>query len=263
MKNKAKKLIIDIETAPLVTASWGIGDQRISHDMILEDPSIFMVQWKWEGNKKVHTLDITDFDGWEKNWRDDGDLVAAIADEIDSADVIVGQNSKRFDEKWIKAKLLAHGLDDTFGYLHHDILLAARRHFRLTSYKLDYVAKFLGIGAKIHTDLSWWMDLLQSAGQGDWKRFKRRINKFKKYGKHDVVLAEQVYHKILPYCPEWNSIMVPGQVNDHCDCGGKFFKNGTRVCRTNGGVYQRYCCNKCGKSKRGSKNMITSKDKLL
>lgn len=258
---KTKTLILDIETLPLVAASWSIGECRLTHDMILDDPSIFMIQWKWKGEKTVHITDITDFKGWEKDYRNDKKLLEVISKQLEKAEVVIGQNSKRFDEKWIRAKLLKHGLLPQDGYLSRDLLISSRKHFRLTSHKLDYIARFLGIGAKVHTDLSWWMELVRSGINKDWKTFKKRVNMFKKYGKMDVILAEKVYDKMLPFCTEWKNHNTASGSNK-CECGGSLKKNGTRYMMTEQCRYQRYICNKCGKSCRGKKNLISSKDKL-
>lgn len=259
-KGKERKLAIDIETAPCILAGFHIGKTVLTHSSIIEDSSIFMVQWSWFGSKKIHTLDITDFKGYEKNWRDDSKLVEVIGALMNHADVVVGQNSKRFDEKWLKGRALKYGLDPIEGYISHDTLISSRRHFKLLSHKLDYIAKYLGMGAKVHTDWSWWLDLILSSRQGDWKKFELRMKKFRKYGAMDVKLLKDVYMKMLPHCPEFTPVPQIDDVPHKCNCGGTFFKNGTR--RTQSNIYQRYLCNGCGATKKGVKGLVSNKNKL-
>lgn len=256
---KEKKLAIDIETAPALFAGFNIGKTVLTNSSIIEDSSIFMVQWSWFGSNKIHTLDVTDFEGWEKDWRDDAPLVEVIGALMNEADVVVGQNSKRFDEKWLKARAIKHGLEPIEGYISHDTLTASRKHFKLLSHKLDYMAKYLGMDGKVHTDWSWWLELITASRAGDWKAFKRRVNKFKKYGAYDVKLLKDVYTQMIPYCPEFAPVAHIEDNPYRCPCGGTFYKNGTRRSQSN--IYQRYLCNGCGASKKGVKGLVSTAHK--
>ena len=138
MKDKLVKIYLDIETAPGIWPAFRCGDVYLDQDNMLEDTSIFMIQWQVEGENTVHTRDITDFAGWEKRgWRDDRLLSSLAGELLNSADIVIGQNSKRFDEKWIKGRLAKHGWGQVGGYISHDTLLVARKNYYLTSYKLD------------------------------------------------------------------------------------------------------------------------------
>jgi hypothetical protein len=41
-------LFWDIETSPMITATWGLWDQTIPTDHVLEDWKIICAAWKWQ-----------------------------------------------------------------------------------------------------------------------------------------------------------------------------------------------------------------------
>lgn len=187
-KNRPKrKLFFDIETSPNMVFSWRIGREiSLSHDDILKERAIICVCWKWDGDKEVHHLQ------WNKG--DDKELLKKFAKIIDSADEVIGQNSDRFDIKWLRARCLYHNIPLSPKFNSIDTLKMAKSGFYFNSNKLDYMGQFMGFGGKIKTDYDLWKDIVL-------KNDNVAMDKMIKYCKMDVIRLEQVYSKLQLYCP--------------------------------------------------------------
>ncbi len=62
------------------------------------------------------------------------------------------------------------------------------------SNKLDYLARFLGIGAKLETHYDLWVDVVL-------RKCPKSLDYMVKYNRSDVALLEKVYHALAGYCP--------------------------------------------------------------
>lgn len=189
IKNKPKrKLFFDLETSPNIVFSWRIGNKiNLAHDNIIEERAIICVSYKWENENKVYTL------SWNKG--DDKQLVQKFAKIIDSADEIIGQNSDRFDIKWLRTRCIYHGVPVSVKFNSIDTLKMARAGFNFNSNKLDYMGSFLGVGNKIKTEYDLWKRIIL---EDDKKAMSDMIT----YCEEDVRLLERVYNKLKGYCPQ-------------------------------------------------------------
>lgn len=189
LKNKPiKRLFFDIETSPNVVFSWRIGNKiSLSHDNIIDERAIICVCWKWEGEDKTHSLQ------WNKG--DDKDLLQKFAKIIDSADEVVGQNSDRFDIKWLRTRAIFHNIPISPKFNSIDTLKMAKQGFNFNNNRLDYMGKYLGLGGKNETGYSLWKDIILSNS-------KEAMFTMIEYCKKDVILLEEVYQKLKPFCPE-------------------------------------------------------------
>lgn len=235
-----KILLLDIETAPNTSYVWGLFNQNIGTNQIVKPG--FTICWaaKWLGEKTV-MYSGHDTDSHRNMLRKVHKLMA-------EADAIIHYNGRRFDIPTLNKEFIKHDIPPPAPYKQIDLLTVARSQFRFTSNKLDYVAQYLGLGAKVQHK---GMDLWTACVAGDEKAWKH----MQKYNKHDVVLLEKVYEKMLPWIPRhanWsvftNELVCP-------NCGSKHFqKRGYEY--TMAGMYQRYQCNKCKKWFRDNKNMV-------
>lgn len=182
-----RRLFFDIETSPNVTFSWRIGrDINLTHDDILSERAIICVCWKWEGDSTVHSLQ------WNKGC--DKDLLKKFAKVIDSADEVIGQNSDRFDIKWLRARCLHHRIPLSSKFNSIDTLKMAKAGFYFNSNKLDYMGQFMGLGKKIKTDYDLWKDVVL---KNDSAAMKKMVD----YCKQDVALLEKVYGRLQEFSP--------------------------------------------------------------
>ena len=141
-----KIILWDVETAPLTVTSWGLYKPHLSHENILEDSSIICAAWKVLGEAGVKTVAVK-----PSKPREDRALVGVLRQALSTADVIVAHNGDKFDLKHLNARLAHHNLAPLPPIRTIDTLKVARKYFRFTSNRLDYLGAYLGVGRKIPT----------------------------------------------------------------------------------------------------------------
>lgn len=235
-KRKLSRLFWDLEVSPNVLFSWRIGRKvSLIPDNIITERAIICVCYKWEHEKEIHSLT------WDKN-QSDKTLVKKLVKIVQSADEIVAQNGDRFDVPWLRTRFLYHGgialprlkTADTFQW--------SKRNFYFNSNKLDYIADFLGIGRKLHTDYNLWKSIILHK---DAKALARMVE----YCKQDVVLLEKVWKRLsMTVQPKTHAAVLSGD-GDSWACPRCESKN-VRVAQTrvtaSGTVQKQMVCSKCG-----------------
>jgi len=90
-----KILEIDIETAPSLVYTWGLHNQNIGVNQIVEPG--YMLCWaaKFQHQKTMHFKRQTEMECWDLLWR-----------LLDEADAVVHYNGKSFDTKHIQKEFL-------------------------------------------------------------------------------------------------------------------------------------------------------------
>lgn len=175
-----KRLFFDIETSPNIGLFWEAGYKKnIDYSNIIKERAIICICYKWQGEKITHGLH------WDSK-QDDKRMLIDFIKIANSADELVGHNGDRFDLAWIRTRCLFHGIDMFPSYTIIDTLKVARSKFRFNSNKLNYIAKFLGIGQKIQTDFNLWKGIVL-------EKDKEAMDKMVKYCKNDVILLEKVF----------------------------------------------------------------------
>ena len=130
-----KILFIDIETKPILAHVWRLFDQNVGLNQIQEDWSILSYCAKWKGNDDVIYEDLEGAEDFE----DDSKLLGNLWKLMNEADIIVGQNSKRFDVKKINARLVLNGYPKPSTFRQIDTLNIAKAQFGFTSNKLAFM----------------------------------------------------------------------------------------------------------------------------
>ena len=185
MKKQIKRLFFDIETSPCIGFFWRPGyNINLSHSHILHENAIICICWKWEGEKKIHSV------YWDKG--DDKACVEAFLQIALEADEIVAHNGDKFDIKWLNARCLKHELGPVPIWKTVDTCVIARRRFAFNSNRLDYLGHYLFGEGKIKTDLDLWKEIVINNS-------KKAMSEMVKYCKKDVELLERVWEKLQPY----------------------------------------------------------------
>lgn len=180
---KNKRLFFDIETSPNIGLFWSAGyKQNISYENIIKERAIICICYKWAGEKQVHYLK------WDEN-QDDKKMLEDFIKIANEADELVGHNGDKYDLPWIRTRCLFHNISMFPNYSTIDTLKQARAKFRFNSNKLDYIAKFLGIGSKINTSFNLWKDIVLN-------KDKKSMDMMIKYCKEDVILLEKIYNRL-------------------------------------------------------------------
>ncbi len=182
-------LIYDIETSRVTAKVWWTGKQYVGHKQLLEEPKIISISYKWLGESKIHALT------WDKD-HSDQKLITEFMEVYNSADMVVGQNNDRFDNRWINARAMKFGVHFNTFVKSFDIMKQTKRLFRLPSYSMDYITKFLNVENKqTHEGIKMW-DMIQD---GNKKQQKEYLQKMVDYNVGDIVSTEAMYVKLRKY----------------------------------------------------------------
>lgn len=233
---KRKRLYFDIETSPNIGLFWSAGyKQKIDYSNIIKERAIICICYKWEDEKEVSYLT------WDKN-QCDKKMLQEFIKVANTSDELVGHNGDKFDLAWIRTRCLFHRIDMFPTYKTIDTLKISRSKFRFNSNRLNYIAKYLGIGQKIKTEFDLWKNIVLN-------KDKKAMDKMVKYCQEDVRLLEKVHKELHKHCYNKTHFgVVFGQDKGSCvECGSDDLKvTATRI--TMGGTkYKQYQCKTCGK----------------
>jgi DNA polymerase elongation subunit (family B) len=208
---------------------------------IIDERAIICICWRWEGQKKVHSL----------NW-DDGDdrqMLEEFQPILLLADEVVAHNGDNFDIRWFNGRHLLHGLEPIPIAKTVDTLKIAKRRFYLNSYRLDYLAKKLLSRGKIHTGFDLWKDCIERT-QPDPEIRERSVRKMVRYCKRDVAILEEVWKQVSAYDPPAShaAVALSGNLRDRWKCphcgAGDVVTNKTRA-TAKGMVQHQMKCKEC------------------
>lgn len=233
---KRRRLFFDIETSPNIGFFWTAGFKlNISTDSIIKERAIICICYKWEGEKETHALT------WDAK-QCDKKMLQAFIKVANEADEIVGHNGDKFDLAWVRTRCLFHKIDMFPTYVTIDTLKIARSKFKFNSNKLNYIAKYLGIGQKIKTEYDLWKDITIN-------KDKVAMEKMVKYCKMDVVLLEKVYNELRLHIPvKTHYGVIFGEDRGTCpECGSDDLIRKDRRILASGIIKLVLKCNTCGK----------------
>ena len=242
-------LVLDIETSPIISYTWGLFDQDVGLNQIVEDWHLLSYSAKILGSKKVYYADQSK----ARKLSDDKNLLKGLWKLLNEADVVIGQNSVAFDIKKIKARMIIHGMKPPSGFKQIDTLRIAKKHFGFTSNKLEYLSTKLCPKHKKSTHKRFsGFDLWKQCMAGN----KKAWAEMKRYNIQDVLATEELYLKLQPYDNSYNPNVYLDTNDTVCACGSKKFqRNGFAY--TSMGKYQRYSCADCGAEVRERTNLLT------
>lgn len=182
---KLKVILFDIETTAIEGHAWRPWDTRLHH--ITKDWELLSFAYKELGAPQ-HTIRVETREGQKS----DKALSKKLWKMMNSADVVIAHNGDKFDVRKGNAKFFQYRLGRTRQKVSIDTLKITKRHFALTSYRLNDIAKLLGVKQKAETGgYQLWIDC-QSNFPEAWKRMA-------KYNKQDVVVLEEVYTELLKW----------------------------------------------------------------
>lgn len=266
-KNKPWILVYDIETAPLLSYTWGLWDQNISLNQIKSDFHILSWSAKWMESadkktvygphRKIMYMDQRN----SRNIENDKKCLKGIWDLLNQADIVLTQNGKSFDEKKLNARFLLNGMKPPSPVKHIDTLRIAKSRFALTSNKLEYMTKKLCRKQKSSHKQFPGFELWLECMKGNLKAW----DEMKKYNPQDVLSLEELY---VEHLQAWDTTAPSFNLYTNeedpviCNCGSdKLQRRGFSFTTTS--KYQRYQCQDCGHWSRGKKNMLTKNKKSL
>jgi len=248
LQSPAKILILDVETAPLRSFTWGLWKQNVGLNQIISD--YYIISWaaKYLGEDEIYSDVLTPNEALRE---DDKRIMQSLWELLNDCDIAIAHNGIKFDIPKINTRFVLHGIMPPSPYKQIDTLLTARNIFGFTSNRLDYLATFFGYAGKEPTSFALWEECMIGNPEA--------LNYMVFYNKKDVVILEQVYLKLRPFMKNHPNItLYIDEAEMSCPhCGSthihpiedKYFM--TQAVR-----YQAYRCDDCksiSRSKQGLK----------
>lgn len=254
--------LIDIETAPLGAAVWGLWDQNVGLNQIENEWTIMSFALKPLGGPKssIEYLDTSQ----AETPRNDAHIVQRLWEVLNEYDVLIAHNGKKFDMKKIRARMIMLGYKPHSPVKLEDTLLFAKQVACFTSNKLEWLTTYLSAQKKdVHSEFpghELWNECLKGNPKA-WKVMK-------KYNIRDITSLEDVYFKLRPWVQGAVNLAVYDDSNEAVCCpvcgSDDVEQDGWSFTQT--GKYLRYHCKdeRCGAWSRSRYTTnTTSKRKSL
>lgn len=236
-------LHLDIETAPLQSYHWGLWQQNIGLNMIVNEWSVLSYCAWWESDSgdvsKVKYNDVRNQD----NFHDDSILLSELWELLNDADFVVAQNGRRFDLKKIRARMILNGFPPFSPVKVIDTLEIAKGVFGFTSNKLEWMSTYLGRVKKRKHEKFPGFELWKECLLGNVEAWEE----MRLYNIDDVVSLREVWLELRPWADKHPNLAAyyPDEQMRCGKCGSaELSKAGTTF--TDVGEYARYCCDNCG-----------------
>jgi len=188
--NKNPRLLVyDIETSRATFKAWWSGKTYNGVADMVQEPRIISIAWKWIGEDEVYHLT------WDKDHSDE-DMIREFMPIYNSADVIIGQNNDRFDNRWLVARAIKFGVPVNNYVRSFDIMKQMKRVARLPGYSMAFLTKYKGITNKqSHEGIIMWKMIEDGTPEQQEEYLKKMVD----YNIGDIVATEDMYHSFKPY----------------------------------------------------------------
>ena len=247
----AKILFFDIETSPILGNVWSLWQQNVGLNQIYRDWYVLSYAAKWAHEDEVIYEDKRD--SW--NNEDDRELLKGIWNLLNEADIVVGQNSKRFDEKKLNARFILNGMKPPSSFRSVDTLEIAKRHFGFTSNKLEYMShklckKYKKLTHGKFAGFELWKECLAGNPEA-W-------DEMEEYNKFDTLALEELYEILRPwYKAHPNLNVYSNELENKCVCGSDEWEH-SGYHYTNLSKFDKFKCQDCGAEVRGKVNLLSN-----
>lgn len=242
-----KILTLDLETSPMMAFVWKLWRENVGLNQLIQNSVVIGFAAKWRDSDEIIYADARG----RKNRENDKHLIKKIAKLVDEADLVVAQNGRDFDLRVLQARMMNYDMDPPSSYKTIDTKLVAQKHFRLPSYKLEYMAdkfnkKYKKLKHNKFPGFELWVETFMNDNPKAW-------DEMEKYNKHDVLATEELYfERFIKWDTHINFFNYQSD-QSVCVCGSNHWKKrGFHYTKT--AQYQRYKCLSCGREFRSTKS---------
>ena len=253
--NKPKALFYDIETLPNISAHFGSWNENLPYKQRIQESCLLSHSWCWGDDSEIHGSVLTPTEAIN---HDDERLVLELWSLLDNADIVIGHNISRYDNKKANAYFIKYGLPPVSPFKSIDTLSIAKRKFKFEFNSLAYLAKYLRVTDKIENDgMPLWIDC--NLGK------QEALNTMLRYNIGDVRTQREVYNILKSY--DNNGVNMSLYDSTEClkcvSCGSHNVSMLTnKLVYTPSNKYLAYRCSDCSIVMRGNKSGEVS-DKLV
>lgn len=257
---RAKVLILDIETAPMLSYLWSLWPRGgINADM--QESASYVLSWaaKWLGDDEVMADAICYNRGYSVGDEDDRRMLRGIWKLLDEADFVVAHNGDKFDIKRLNTAFLLAGLGPPRPYKQIDTLKMVKRAFAFDSNRLNYLLGALFGTSKAETGgFETWRQCIL----GNMEAWDTLIA----YNKQDVTELERLYLEIRAWDKSHPSLSVMdpgagGSIPACTTCSSENISPTGAYVYTNASRFEGYVCEDCGSQMRGRESKLSLAEK--
>lgn len=187
--NKAKILIIDVETSPMEVYVWGLYKQRIPSTNVKKDWALLSWSAKWLLDSEIMSKRVSIKEAHD---RCDMSIIKQLWELLNEADVVIAHNAVKFDIRKINARFIINNMKPPSPYQVIDTLKITQRNFGFSSHKLDYLLEILNSNERKGETT---YDLWKQCVNGN----ESALEYMEKYNKQDVSILEELYLMIRPW----------------------------------------------------------------
>lgn len=254
---KARIGILDIETAPLLVNVFSLKhNDFIPPKHIKKDTCVLSWTWKWLGEEKLIYMDQRN----AKDVRDDKAILIPLRDLLSEADAIITKNGKRFDQKFVFARMAINEILPPSPFKHEDLEQLLRKHFLLPSYSIEYAAKVFKLKHQKSEHpkfpgIKLWTECLEGNLEA-WKEMEA-------YNKLDVLATEELRPHIIKWGTNVNYNIFHSEAIFRCQCGSTDLMHKGEAA-TDAGMFRQFVCRSCGawsRAKGQGNNLFSNKKK--
>lgn len=190
-KYTPKVLILDIETRSLTVKTFGLRDQNMGLEQVVDDGGILCWSAKWLGCDEIFFEETKGVKSKEIV------ILKKLKKLINKADIVLGQNSQSFDVPVIMGLFLYYGIiDDVREFKQIDTLRMSKSKYKFLSHKLQYMSnKLCEIKKQTHAKFP---------GMSLWMEYEAKnplaFAEMKKYNMADVQATEELFLKLAKGC---------------------------------------------------------------
>lgn len=219
----------------------------IGINQIIEPTRVISWAAKWYGSDKV--LFMSEYHHGREA------MLRRMHELLNEADIVIHFNGDTFDVPHLRREFKQLGLPPFSPFQTIDLYKVAKKTMYFPSYKLDYIAQALSVGAKVvHSGFDLWIHCIEDSPADDPNRQRRAWALMRKYNKGDVVITEDLYTELRPYIPNHPHVGLYLDLGeDCCDACGSTDLVREGYAYTKIGRYPRFHCRDCGKWGRSKK----------
>lgn len=242
---------IDTERAPPIWWAWESNKpQFLNYGQLIQPGFFTSFQWMWEWEEKPSAISLADDEAYfRENPSCDKQIVIKALEIIDSADIVVAHNGKRFDWRHIRGRAIKHGLTPPKKPYIVDTLAEARKS-AFPSNSLGALADHLDLARKEKNEAE-----TSKLITGSMTERLEHIRKQTKYGLADLPPLKGIYYRLRPWMEKHPNMGAFTGVPCCTHCGSTdFWHKGKSILDGGNAMRLSYECKnpQCGKRFQGA-----------
>lgn len=225
--------VYDIETSPNLVYTWGLWDQNVGLNQIVETQDILCFAATKVGSGKIESYAA--WDGYDT-------MLQRLHEIMDRCDYLAGYNHVSYDNKHVRAAFAKAGMPPPSPHRDIDLMRVVKKNFKFQSNKLAHVCQQLGLTLKTDPGgFDTWKQILQGEGAEREAAQRRMV----KYCRNDTKITAELLQRLLPYCDGLNVPLLTDCEHEACNRCNSTDIQSRGFAYTTTYRYRRYQCQSC------------------